>query len=115
MSAESYPAGFGYWLQALDFFQGPVQQVAAIWPEDQIIAGNLKRLLNSAYHPRQISAASQAKSVEISPLFTARPAINNQPTAYICRHFTCQRPLTDLEAIQTVMVQFGARIQAASD
>ncbi|HML40006.1 MAG TPA: thioredoxin domain-containing protein [Bellilinea sp.] len=110
-----YPAGFGYWLQALDFFQGPVQQVAAIWPEDQIIAGNLKRLLNSAYHPRQISAASQAKSAEISPLFTARPAINNQPTAYICRHFTCQRPLTDLEAIQTVMVQFGARIQAASD
>jgi uncharacterized protein YyaL (SSP411 family) len=37
------------------------------------------------------------------PLLRDRTAIDGRPTAYVCRHFTCERPTTD-------MADFASRI-----
>jgi uncharacterized protein YyaL (SSP411 family) len=29
-----------------------------------------------------------------SPLLANRQALDGQPTAYVCRHYACQRPVT---------------------
>lgn len=33
------------------------------------------------------------------PLLQDRPLVDGQPAAYVCRHFTCERPTTDPEEL----------------
>jgi uncharacterized protein YyaL (SSP411 family) len=95
-----YPTGFGRFLCALDFHQGPVAEVALIWPqgtgEDE-----LRPMLDeifSRYLPNRVVAGAadgdRAASTGI-PLLETRPAIQGKPTAYVCQRYVCQAPTTD--------------------
>src|SRR5262249_5837850 len=37
------------------------------------------------------------------PLLQSRPMIDGRPTAYVCRGFVCERPLTDAVALSTML------------
>ncbi|MDQ0583139.1 thioredoxin domain-containing protein [Streptomyces rishiriensis] len=37
------------------------------------------------------------------PLLADRPSINGEPTAYVCRNFTCDAPTTDPERLRTAL------------
>jgi uncharacterized protein YyaL (SSP411 family) len=44
-----------------------------------------------------------------APLLRDRPVLSAQPTAYVCRSFTCERPITDMsDLVRRISVRTGA-------
>jgi uncharacterized protein YyaL (SSP411 family) len=91
-----YPSGFGRYLAALDFQLGPVAEVALVWAK----AGNPAPLVETAfarYMPNRLVVGAPVGSPGAAglPLLADRPAVDGKATAYVCRHFVCQLPVTE--------------------
>ena len=43
-----------------------------------------------------------------NPLLKGRGLIEGQPAVYICRDFTCERPITDLNKLKEKVAELGA-------
>ena len=101
------PLGFASWLSALDFVLSEPSELAIVGPD----ALPMLRLVRSTYRPNLVvAAASGATSGDASssvPLLAARPAIDGQATAYLCRHFACERPVT---AVDDLAALFRAHV-----
>jgi uncharacterized protein YyaL (SSP411 family) len=91
-----YPSGFGRYLSALDFHLGPVDEVALVWP-DGSGPGPLAETAFGRYMPNRVVVGAPAGSPAGTglPLLGDRPAISGRPTAYVCRRYVCQLPVTD--------------------
>jgi len=65
------------------------------------------RLVRSAYRPNLVvAAASGATSGDAAssvPLLADRPAVDGQATAYLCRQFACERPVTSVDDLATLL------------
>lgn len=104
---QSYPPGYACWLQACDLALGPTQQVAVVWAASaENDAQAWKSALNTNYHPRRFSAAAPDSLLKAPTLLADRPAVDASPTAYICNHFTCQQPTTDLNDFKRQLQRF---------
>jgi uncharacterized protein YyaL (SSP411 family) len=97
-----YPSGFGRYLSALDFHLGPVAEVALVWP-DGSGPGNLAETAFRRYMPNRVVVGAPAGSPAGMglPLLGDRPAVNGKPTAYVCRRYVCQLPVTDPAGLVT--------------
>jgi len=97
-----YPSGFGRYLSALDFHLGPVAEVALVWP-DGSGPGNLAETAFGRYMPNRVVVGAPAGSPAGMglPLLGDRPAISGKPTAYVCRRYVCQLPVTDSAGLVT--------------
>ncbi|HEY4912241.1 MAG TPA: hypothetical protein VIJ73_22205, partial [Methylomirabilota bacterium] len=53
------------------------------------------------YRPNRLVVGSAAGSSAAAglPLLADRPAIDGKPTAYVCRRYVCQLPVTDPAAL----------------
>ena len=96
-----YPTAFSRWLWAADFANARVTQVAISGglskPETQLLLAEVRR----GYRPRQVVAAAPFPPPEGSPaLLHDRPMLNDAPTAYVCRGFVCQYPVTTPGEVQ---------------
>jgi uncharacterized protein YyaL (SSP411 family) len=98
-----YPSGFGRYLGALDFHLGPVAEVALVWPEGDGGPGALLPAVWGRYQPNRVVVGAPAGGAEGAklPLLADRPAIDGRPTAYVCRRYVCQLPVTDPQALGT--------------
>ena len=97
-----YPSGFGRYLGTLDFHLGPVAEVALVWP-DGAGAGPLVDTTFGRYMPNRLVVGASAGSPAGAglPLLADRPAVAGKPTAYVCRRYVCQLPVTDPAALAT--------------
>ncbi|HTY77815.1 MAG TPA: thioredoxin domain-containing protein [Candidatus Bathyarchaeia archaeon] len=95
-----YPSGFGRYLAALDFHLGPVAEVALVWPEGAD-AGSLVSATFEGYRPNRLVAGAAAGSPAGAglPLLAERPSVDGKATAYVCRRYVCQLPVTDPRAL----------------
>jgi len=96
-----YPSGFGRYLSALDFHLGPVAEVAVVWPAGgEAAAEPLLHELFARYLPnRVVAAAAEGAAIEGLPLLAERFAVGGRATAYVCRRYVCQTPVTTPEAL----------------
>ncbi|HKA63891.1 MAG TPA: thioredoxin domain-containing protein, partial [Methylomirabilota bacterium] len=95
-------SGFGRYLSGLDFHLGPVAEIALVWPAGQERAlAPLVDTVFGRYQPnRVVVGAPEGSSAAAGvPLLSARRAQNGQPTAYVCRHYVCQLPVTEPAAL----------------
>ena len=63
--------------------------------------------IHSRYLPNKIVARidlDHAAAVEGLPLFEGRTPVDGRPTAYICRDFTCQEPVTTVKELAQQLV-----------
>jgi hypothetical protein len=44
-----------------------------------------------------------------SPLLEGRVLLNEQATAYVCEHYACQLPTTDVDALRAQLDEISAR------
>src|SRR2546423_542753 len=52
--------------------------------------------------PRAVSvSAPPGTGADLTPLLADRALVDGKPTAYVCQHFACQRPVTDPAALST--------------
>ncbi|MBI3941079.1 MAG: thioredoxin domain-containing protein [Acidobacteria bacterium] len=97
-----HPSAFGYWLQALDFFFGPVQEIAVVGvpgpPRERLMRPLRERFLpNKAL---AVAAAVDAPLAAKIPLLAGKTAADGRPTAYVCRDYACLRPATSPEELE---------------
>jgi uncharacterized protein YyaL (SSP411 family) len=95
---QRHPSGFGRYLGALDLHLGPVAEVALVWPAGAAAA--LAPLLDAVfrrYQPNRVvvGAATGTPDGAGIPLLAGRAAVEGRPTAYVCRDYVCQAPVTD--------------------
>jgi uncharacterized protein YyaL (SSP411 family) len=103
-TAVRYPTAFARWLSAADFALGTTKQIAVVYAGDQGQASDLLRVVRSTYRPNIIVAASPVPPAKgAPPLLSDRPAINGEPTAYVCEGFVCKNPVTSAGDLKNLL------------
>ncbi len=92
-----YPSGFAQWLNATSFILAKPREVALIGSQEEL--GPLLAVLRSGYRPFQVLAASSEEAEVSVPLLENRSRIDGKGTAYVCRQFVCQAPVTSPDAL----------------
>lgn len=98
------PAAAGMMLMAVDWYLGPVQEIAVIGrPEDPEVQGVLT-LLRSGFAPRRVVAFAAPDQLDAVagtiPLLAHRTMVDERVTVYCCEHGVCQAPWVGLEQVQ---------------
>jgi uncharacterized protein YyaL (SSP411 family) len=94
---KRYPSAFGRALGALDFYLSTPKEIVIVGERDKAETQALRREVWKRYLPNKVVAQSSAddeRAAEIVPLLRERPMIDGHATAYVCEHYTCQRPVT---------------------
>ncbi|MFI0261502.1 thioredoxin domain-containing protein [Streptomyces sp. NPDC017056] len=76
---------------------GP-REIAVVGPGDDPATRALHRAALLGTAPGAVVALGEPGTEEV-PLLKDRPLVDGRPAAYVCRHFTCERPVTDPEGL----------------
>jgi uncharacterized protein YyaL (SSP411 family) len=93
-----HPTAFGRFLCALDFHIGPRVELALVAPRQLADVAPLAREAFRRYLPNLVAAGTvsgRAESAAGIPLLEGRGAVDDKPTAYVCRNYACELPVTD--------------------
>jgi uncharacterized protein YyaL (SSP411 family) len=94
-----YPSGFGYALSAADFLLSTPKEIAIVGKD----AADISPLLGETwrrYLPNKVVAPRIAGDTATIPLQENRPLVNDLATAYVCEHYTCKQPVTEISALR---------------
>ena len=97
-----HASGFGRFLCALDFHLGPVAEIALVAPPGGNGLAPLTAEVFGRYLPNRVVAgivAGDPKGTEGIPLLQNREGVGGRPTAYVCRNYACQLPVTDRDSL----------------
>ncbi len=95
-----YPTAFGQWLTALAFALSEPREVALVGDPAEPGMQALLSVVFGAYRPFQVVALQRPGEPATVPLLEGRTPLDGQPTAAVCRNFTCRLPVTDPGALQ---------------
>ena len=99
-----YPTAFANWLSALDLALAEVHEVAVIGGLDDPDTQALLDTVWADFRPDLVLAASpHPPEASAPPLLNDRPMADGKPTAYVCRQFVCQNPVTEPEALAKLL------------
>jgi len=90
---SQYPSGFGQWLNVASFMLAEPREIALIGAQEELAA--LLEVVRNGYRPFQVVAAYAEGGKAPLPLLEDRPRVDGKGTAYVCRKFVCQAPITD--------------------
>ncbi len=100
---EEHPAAAGQMLIALDFYLGPVDEVAVVGPRGDPETERVLKAVRSKFRPDRVVAfhdpASGLPPAEVGLL--ADKPMQGAVTTYVCRDFACRAPLVGAEAAET--------------
>ncbi len=97
-----HASGFGRYLGALDFHLGPVVEVALVAPDGANDLAPLVAEVFGRYLPNRVVAGRVADGAAAAagiPLLADRTAVGGKATAYVCRNYACELPVTDRAAL----------------
>jgi uncharacterized protein YyaL (SSP411 family) len=98
-----HASGFGRFLCALDFNLGPVVEIALVAPRaDGDGLAPLAAEVFRRYLPNRVvtgMVAGDARGAAGIPLLQNREAVGGKATAYVCRNYACELPVTDRAAL----------------
>ncbi len=93
--APQHPTAFGHMLQAIDFYLADVREVALVGDERE----PLERVVREAFRPHVVLAGGGGDV----PLLAGREPVGGRAAAYVCEHFTCQRPVTEPDELRALL------------
>ncbi len=88
-----FPTAFAHWLCAADFILSEPQELAIAGQFGKTGTMAMLEMAHNRYRPSLVTAVGL--SGDVVPLLADRPQIEGQATAYICRRFICQQPITN--------------------
>jgi uncharacterized protein YyaL (SSP411 family) len=96
-----HASAFAYLLGALERLVTPPLEVAVIGDTDDG-ADELRREVHGRLLPAAVTVgAAPGVGADITPLLTDRALVDGKPTAYVCEHFACRRPVTSPEELRS--------------
>jgi uncharacterized protein YyaL (SSP411 family) len=94
-----YPTAFGHLLGCADLEINGAIEVALVGDVESAAFKTLERAVGEQYVPSLVLAGGvTGKSARIK-LLEDRPLVDGKPTAYVCRSYSCDRPVTEPEAL----------------
>ena len=102
---KSYPQAYLSFILAADFFLNSMKEIAIVGRKDSKDTQKLLQALHGVYFPYRVIAfmdpdSSQKKSLAKKiPLLAGKKIIDGKSTAYVCKNFTCQLPVTDANGL----------------
>src|SRR5438067_1043038 len=97
-----HPTAFGRFLCALDFHLGPRVEIALVAPTKVEETAPLAEEVFGRWLPNLVAAGMVSGHREGAagvPLLEGRAAIEGKATAYVCRNYACELPVTDRAAL----------------
>ncbi len=96
---ERVPQAFGEALGVVDMLVAGLAEVAVIGDPANSSTRALLDAIQRPYRPNAVVALAPATVGDDHPvpLLRNRPALDGRPTVYVCRNFTCARPVTTPE------------------
>jgi hypothetical protein len=95
-----HPTAFGRFLCALDFHLGPRVELALVAPGSMADVAPLAQEAFGRYLPNLVAAGTVGGRDSAGiPVLEGRNAVDGKPTAYVCRNYTCELPVTDAPAL----------------
>lgn len=98
------PLGSARWLSALDFYLSPAQALAVVGDNP----APLLEVVREEYRPNVIVALGDGVDSAGVALLEGRTAEKGRTTAYLCRQFMCERPVTSAEELRVLMKRIVA-------
>jgi uncharacterized protein YyaL (SSP411 family) len=96
---SEHPTGFAQWLLASQLAMAPIDEVAIVGDRDASDTRALLAQVERAYRPGLVLALSADPEASAVPLLLGRTRLDGRATAYLCRGFACQQPVTDPVAL----------------
>jgi uncharacterized protein YyaL (SSP411 family) len=101
------PLAAGQMLVGLDFYLGPVQEIAVVGDLSSEETRRALRVIRDNFRPNTVVAVKSAGKDEPSrsdllPLLADKSA-RGAVTTYICENFACQAPLVGVEALEAAL------------
>ena len=97
---EKHPTAFGQWLSALEYHFGEPREVAIVGDPEADDARELLAVIFEDFRPNMVVAAGEENDISSVPLLSGRPRIDGRASAYVCRNFTCNFPVTVAEDLR---------------
>ena len=92
------PRFIGWGLAVAEALVDGPREVAVVGPADDPATAELHRAALRATAPGAVVAVGEPDANGV-PLLADRPLRSGRPTAYVCRHFSCQAPVTEPAAL----------------
>ncbi len=103
---ERYPGGFGYLIEAADFFIGPVREIVIMGQKDDPSAQSMLETVYQQYLPNKVVAFSdpaESKKEMKLPLLEGKGLVNGKATAYVCQSYVCMAPVISPMELEKVL------------
>jgi uncharacterized protein len=99
--AVRHPTAFGHLLQALDLYLAPRREVALAGDPAGVAA--LAAIVREAHRPHVVVAAGPGEGATAVALMQERTPVGDRAAAYVCERFSCQRPVTEPDALRALL------------
>jgi len=90
-----HPSAFGHLLGAMDMLMNGAIEVALVGPPDDPAFKGLERVVAQEYVPSLVLAGGTGSGDSSVKLLDGRSLQGGKPTAYVCRAYTCDAPVTE--------------------
>ncbi|MBI4476853.1 MAG: thioredoxin domain-containing protein [Acidobacteria bacterium] len=98
------PRGVPMMLAALSTYHAGLRQVVIVGDHAAEDTGRLRAAIARRFLPFFLTVPVSRQAGDLArllPFVADMKAIDNRATAYVCEHFTCQRPTNDLSVLET--------------
>ena len=111
-----YPRAFAKSLAVVDFLtEGPIELAFVGRSKDAGLAA-LKQVAREVYLPNRIIVTGDPTTSTLThPLLVGKDLVDGQSALYLCRNFSCQRPMTDPQEVSESLRTASARVAQASE
>jgi uncharacterized protein YyaL (SSP411 family) len=103
-----HPLSAGQMLVALDFYLGPVEEIAVVGDPAAEETRRVLRAVRGMFRPNSVVAFKPAagagpKLDAVVPLLAGKEAARGVVTTFLCRDFACQAPLVGADAAEAAL------------
>ncbi|MHB8172361.1 MAG: thioredoxin domain-containing protein [Thermincolia bacterium] len=105
-TVDAHPTGYSYFLIALYFHLTPVTLVNIIGEPQAVETQEMISLVNDGFAPDfllNVKPTDNNKEIPITALLD-KVAVDGKATAYICKNFSCQPPITDVKEMAALLM-----------
>lgn len=107
-SINEAPAGYTFFLMAVYFNLVPTTEITIIGDPQSVDTMEMVKAANSGFSPETLVAGrplngDTERLAEVIPSVKGRQPVNGKATAYVCKDFTCQEPVTDSDKLSSLL------------
>ncbi len=102
------PGAFAHTLSALDFSLSAPMEIAVAGPPASPETQAMLRAIRKPFSPNKVvglARETKGKHGATIPYLDRKIPIGDKPTVYICRNYTCKKPLTDPEEVRRALLR----------